>query len=359
MIFAFTFFAFIIPFILKFLFYNKLTSFEIIGSIFVSIIASLICLGFIFKNIYNLELLHGYVIDKKQNSVSCSHSYKCGCIEITNSDGSVSESCSVCYEHRYDFDWDVFTTLGHFTIDRIDPQGIHEPKRFSSIKIGDSVSKENLYIDYLSSASYSLLNFEKNINELESMNYSIPSYPKIFDYYNTNLVLNSHHVNNKILNEINFLLRKSLNIIASKKQVNILVVFTKYDQKFGNYLQYKWNNGRKNDQIIVIGLNNDSNSIDWVYSFGWSSNQMVNISIRNELKDFGSISNTDSFVEIIVNNVDKYFSRTPMAEYEYLLYDIQVPYWVFLISIFIQLSFNVSYLYFSINNKNFVYGKRF
>ena len=40
-------------------------------------------------------------------------------------------------EHDYDIDWDVKTTLGTFTISRIDRQGLSEPARWTSVKVGD------------------------------------------------------------------------------------------------------------------------------------------------------------------------------------------------------------------------------
>lgn len=114
------------------------------------------------------EIISGQVEGKKQVKVSCSHSYKCHCY-TTCSGGKTrtcTQHCSTCYDHPYDFDWDVYTTIGEFEINRVDRQGTTEPPRWTQIKVADPVAREHSYVNYIKVAPDSLFNNLKNVNAL-------------------------------------------------------------------------------------------------------------------------------------------------------------------------------------------------
>jgi hypothetical protein len=345
---ALTTIAFFVPFLLKLAIPHKVTWGEVCGSLFVSLIVTLICTGLVFKSLHNTELVHGYVTDKKQVKVSCEHSYSCNCVTVSNGNGGTTTTCSTCYDHSHDFDWRVYTTIGSYNIERIDRQGKKEPERYTIVNKNDPVTDTSSYIDYVSGSASSLFNLTQYATEENKAKYRVPAYPKVFDYYNTNLVINMGAVTADVVKDTNTLLRKSLNSMGSKKQVNVIVVFTKHDRNFGNYLQYAWNNGRKNDRIVVIGVDSEM-SPTWVYSFGWSKNQMVNIGIRDDIQTLQTIT-PDTVVDAISKNVNKHFSRTPMEEYKYLATEVEVSVGVVIFCIILQLLGNIGFAMFIVNN---------
>src|SRR3989344_6721208 len=69
------------------------------------------------------EIWNGRVALKKQERVSCEHSYSCN-PHPCNCDKNGCDTCwDTCYEHSYDFDWRVYTSNNETVeIDRIDRQ---------------------------------------------------------------------------------------------------------------------------------------------------------------------------------------------------------------------------------------------
>ena len=341
---ATTLLAIATPFILAYAFPHKVNSNEVLISIGCSVVITLISLGIVFSDLHNTELLHGQVTSKERQTVSCEHSYSCNCRTTTNSQGHSTTECDTCYEHSNDYDWVVKSTVGEIEIKRIDEQGKKEPPRFTSVQKGDPVAVESWYIDYVSASSKSLFNLSQH-----STNPVNVKYPSVYDYYNTNLVINQSSVSKEVVQQMNSELRMHLRTLAAKKQSNIIVVLTNKDRSFANDIQYAWNNGRKNDQVVVIGVG-DANNIAWAYAFGWSKNQMVNIAIRDELQQMETFDGTE-VINTITKNVEKYFNRTPMAEYKYLLSDVEVPTWAIIFIMLLQIGGNIGIAVFIVNNR--------
>lgn len=116
----------------------KITAILTVGSV---ALQSLLYVTLTLGKAADVELLNGYVTGKERDVVSCSHSYECMCYYTESCSGSgTSRSCtrtrhcSTCYEHSYDVDWDVHTTVGNLTIDRIDRQGLDQPPRWTAVQ---------------------------------------------------------------------------------------------------------------------------------------------------------------------------------------------------------------------------------
>jgi hypothetical protein len=291
--------------------------------------AVIICTVMLFAGKYtglmDTLVLNGKVTGKDQVKVSCSHSYPCNCRTVCRSSGkstSCSTHCDTCYEHPWDYDWDVFTTIGTFTIDRVDRRGTKEPSRWTSVQKGEPVSKTETYQNYIKGAPESL--FNKAL--LMQKKYSIPSYPSnIYDYYHINRVVEVGVVvkeKSKLNENLNLMLRD----IGPQKQVNVVAVFTNHDENFARALEAAWLGGKKNDIVVVTGLGTDQ-SIKWVCVFSWSKNSVVNFEIQQGIKSLDFLD-VNKYSDLIAKYATKSFVRRPMAEFEYLLDDIDPPMWV-------------------------------
>jgi len=336
---AVTIFAIFAPFVMRFLFPHRVLWREVAASIALSIVFSVVCsLVVIYGGSLNTEILNGKVTNKAQEQVSCEHSY-----QVCSGSGE-NRVCTTYYEHSYDYDWVVHTTVGEIVIDRVDRQGTKEPPRFSKVKIGEHAAVSNTYVDYLKGIESSLL-YRKNHKIVKEYERLIPSYPRVFDYYRTRPVIFSGiSVDNAERKMYNDAMHDVLKEIGNSKQVNIIVVIVDSENpEFAEYLRNDWHNGRKNDQIVVIGAP-EYPKVEWSYSFGWSKKQDVNPSIDYDVTRLEHLS-PEALAETVKTNVVKHFKRRPMEEFKSYLWETEIELWKFVLVFFLQIAFNAGLSY--------------
>lgn len=291
-------------------------------------------------------VINGQVTSKERDEVSCSHSYKCHCRQVPytyrDSKGkthhSTKEKCDTCYDHPYDVDWLVHSNIDDTSrISRIDRQGINEPPRWTAVNVGDPYSKTQSYSNYVKASPNSIFNLGKYKNGELNL---VPEYPiDIYDYYKINRVLavsasipNLPEWNNK-LSEVN-------KVLGPKKQANVVVVFTSKPLDFAYTIRDKWLGGKKNDILLVIGTKAYP-KVDWVQSFSWTKHAMVDIKLRNDISDLGTLENVDYIMKIINDDVTAHYVRKPMKEFEYLKNAIEpsttVIVWALIMGILVSL----------------------
>lgn len=270
---------------------------------------------------YDTQILSGQVTGKTRDVVSCSHSYPCNCRNECSGSGSnktCSEVCDTCYEHDYDIDWNINTTVGTITIDRVDgsgSQGLEQPQRWTSVKNGEPVSKTSNYQNYIKAVPDSLYH--------RLSNQPVPNYPEtIYDYYHIDRVVDFDlGIPAVDLQSLNDKISMELREVASLKQVNIVVVLTKNnDRQFSDDLKAAWLGGKKNDIVIVIGSDNYP-YIKWASVFSWSANDLLNVSLRNDIEDHAKIDT--KLVDIVIVGINKNWVRKRMHEYAYLKNEIR------------------------------------
>ena len=300
----------------------------------ISIIVLIVCISIaFFSQVADVEIRNGEVISKSKEMVSCSHSYQCNCNK---------EGCSICYRHIHDYDWVVKSNIPYtFVIDRVDSQGVHTPRRWEQVKIGDPVSDAFTYVNYIKGANQSL--FNKQIGDIDLKD--IPDYPSSkYDYYYINRVIG---IGTPIKSEWNEKLQKALSIIGPKYQVNVVIILNNKNDSIGDAIEYKWNGGKKNDAIVVINLNEDSTEINSVKVISWTPNQLFKVELHDNLvsnKNF----DFDVILGIIRTQIEKNWKRMEMKEFSYLSNDIEVPmYVIFLSIIFSLVSYAGLYVYFT------------
>jgi len=266
------------------------------------------------------EILNGQVMSKDKDRVSCSHSYSCNC----STDSKGNTSCDTCYEHSFDYDWNVHTNVGDLTIDRINRQGTKEPPRWTSVQIGEPVALEHSFKNYIKGAPMSIFNQENGTSNTK-FQLMIPTYPRVYDYYKINRIISIGVplVNSNLLNDK---LADSLKVLGPTKQSNILLVFVKTDDQSYRYvLERSWLGGKKNDIIIVIGVT-DYPKISWVDTITLgknANNTMLQVKLRDDLMALQTIDNYDNIINIINADVKSNFNRKHMKDYAYLDNEIQ------------------------------------
>lgn len=128
----------------------------------IGLLSVIVCLGYVltfWSATDDTLILNGQVIGKERNQVNCEHAYRCNCRQSC-SDKTCSQVCNTCFEHRNDWDWDVQSTVGVFTINRIDKRGSQEPPRWTEVKLGEPAANTYSYTNYLKAAPNSLFNMK-------------------------------------------------------------------------------------------------------------------------------------------------------------------------------------------------------
>lgn len=332
----FTFFllcipAIVIPLVMKYKFQSTITGKELALNlvVVVAIVAVTVYAGS-YTGMGDVELINGQVTGKEQEKVSCSHSYSCNCRTVYSGSGknrTSSTKCDTCYEHRHDFDWNVYTTVGKFEIDRIDRQGKDMPPRWQIVAAGQPVAKSHYYVNYVRGAKDSL--FHTLAEETKYQN-SIPAYPQVYDYHYANRVI-PVGLNIPNINEWNGRLANALKVLGPEKQANVTIIISKESSPmYAKALKNSWLGGKKNDVTVVIGAPNYP-EIAWVDVFSWSKQDIVNVSLRNDLVELKT-ADAEGVIATITRNVLKHYVRKPMAEFEYLKDNIDPPTWVIILA---------------------------
>lgn len=253
------------------------------------------------------QFLNGVVTSKSKDWTSCEHSYECNC--TTDSKGN--RSCSTCYEHSNDWDWNVYTNANKmsFTVERIDSRGSYAPPRWTQVMVGEPVAMEGSFDNYVLAAPDSLFHSIPGVKKM-------PAYPQGYDYSRADrLVLDGVTVPDAAL--WNAQLSQMLSTVGPAKQANVVVVVTDYPSPdYADALKTSWLGGKKNDVVVVVGAPQYP-KIAWVDVFSWSKRELLNVSLRNDISELKTI-NRDAVIGTISKNVTAYFERRPMAEYEYL-----------------------------------------
>lgn len=283
----------------------------------------------------DVEILNGKVISKTSDKVSCRHSYSCHCHTVYSGSGknrTSSTECDTCYEHSFDMDWDVNTTLGTYSINTIDRQGLAMPPRWSQVKIDEPVAKEHTYTNYIKASPQSLFNSAANV----AMQFQgqLPAHPGgISDYYHTvRLVLTGIPQAQIDSTAWNTGIAEILKDIGSSKQVNLVVVITNNQSSlFANALKTEWIGGKKNEAVIVIGAPHYP-EIAWVDVFSWSQNDLFNVTLRDDVKNLKTVDR-DQILRISYVDIVKLYQRKSMKDYKYLEDELEPDMWIFVLAI--------------------------
>lgn len=323
--------------VVLFLWWDKFSGLELA---FPVVISTLICCAILVPTNMGAKaslgddrmILNGYVVKKEKRLTSCSHSYTCNC-RTTTTGKVTSTTCQTCYEHSHDYDWLVRSTVGGVYIDRVDRQGVKEPKRFTDVVVGEPFSIEKSYFNYIKASPISVF---KDYNAYKDV--PIPSYPKIFDYYNVKHVVFWKSQYTEGIEDINSMLTEKLKVSSSKAKANVVVIFYGGSDDLIEATKVKQYGGRINDLTVMIRAEKDG-QIKKVGVFSWSKNDMVNVLLRDEVLNLGTLNeeNNKKLVDILNTTLVKYYQHRDNEEFKYLESNIQLPTWVYVVDVLVVL----------------------
>lgn len=127
-------------------------------------------------------------------------------------------------------------------------------------------------------------------------------------------------------------LEEALVQLGHRKQVNVIVYAAKTaDQTFAYALDQAWNKGKKNDVIVVLGLDQFP-KVSFAHVMAWTKVEQFPINLRNRILELPDLRDGKALASAIVEEISKPssqggFERTPMSDLEYLIADIELPMW--------------------------------
>jgi hypothetical protein len=278
------------------------------------------------------EIWSGQVVGKTRVHGTYEESYDCNC----STDSKGNSHCSTCYRTHYTVNWACQTTIGGIGIDSRDStwRSIYEtpdPTRYSIINIGDPVSKQHMYVNYVQAVPNSLF-AAINGSTMAKYQGQLPAYPdRIYDIY---------HVDRFVTNGVNVPDARSWNDdisdmlreLGPKKQANVIVAVTKnQNAEYADALRDAWEGVNKNDIVVVLG-SPDGQTIQWVRILSWTKNELFKIQLRDRILALGKLDRVQVLAQI-QDQVATNFERRHMKEFEYLKGEIDPPGWLLILTV--------------------------
>lgn len=333
--------AFIVIILSKFVFPHKVTWKEWLIQLGAGVVMTLICLALTYVGANmgssDFSIFSGEVVGKKSEKVSCSHQYKCGetCRSVTSTDSngrtSSRQVCEpvYCDEHPYDVSWRVLTTIGTWTIDRVDRQGKTMPQRWDDVIINEPVHEARYASNYL------LLNPDRFTTSQQiqaKFAGKLFEYPYPYDYYRYYRVLSD---NKQDYDDIAIWLNEKLKKDGPAHQLNILLVVTNNTDPDFYYAQMaKWRGVRKNEVVLFYGVDEDE-KIQWSRAMSFADGQNNLIMLKElETMTYGRMFDA-TLVQEQYQKIIEEFQRVPNSTFRYLK-DSWIPptWWVISMSVF-------------------------
>lgn len=291
----------------------------------------------------DVEIWNGQTTGKEREHGHYLRSYSCNCRETCTGSGqnrSCSTTCDTCYEDRYTVKWFCFTTLGTYIIDSEDSSSKRvyqkpDPQRWLSIQPGEPVAQARSYTNYVQAVPQTL--FKPASEELKKKFASlIPPYPdRPYDFYRIDRFM-SPGINVPDAKFWNWDIGMMLNERGPRKQVNVVVVAAKTDDPNYEYaLRDAWQNGNKNDVVVILGTPNWP-KIEWVRIVTWSKSEIFKVELRDTILSIGEADRT-KVLPAIAQQIDKNFVRRSMKEFAYLEGEIDPPMWVLVTLVILQI----------------------
>ena len=118
---------------------------------------------------------------------------------------------------------------------------------------------------------------------------------------------------------------------GKRKQVNPIIYITKEDRSFKQSLEQYWNKAKKNDAILILGVN-DSGNVMWSDVIAWTNNTDFLVDCGNKFEELNVRTDAGKIVKTFGDTIRAEYIRKPMKEFEYLQENITLDwYWQLLV----------------------------
>lgn len=281
------------------------------------------------------EVWNGRITGKTRDHGTYEESYSCNCRQTCSGSGknkSCSQTCDTCYRTHYTVEWDAHSTIGDFRIDKEDSTSrsvylTPDPAFYSNIETGEACSKTNTYTNYIKAVPHSL--YRPASGDLKkTFAGMLPDYPlSMYHMWRLDRVIPVKLAVPDVA-EWNKKLANMLKDLGNRKQVNAVIVLANTDDETYAYaLQDHWINGKKNDVILIIGAPEYPSKARWVKVLALTDRTEFAIRLESDVSELENLT-SDAVISILSSNIEKYYVRKPMKNFDYLDVEIDPPMWV-------------------------------
>lgn len=312
------------------------------------------------------EILNGQLTGKSRDHGQYTEFYDCNCTWVTNSNGNSVQKCQTCSREHYTVDWILHSTLGNYTVRSLDSlsssvYSTPNPGLYKRAQEGDACSRTHGYQNYFRAAPNSLQHLSGTVASSHFLKKGmLPPYPSVHSLYKVDRVLDpGNRVPADVENKLNEKISLALRTLGPAKQLNAIVVFAPTaDPKYRYALEQHWLGGKKNDAIVLIGVE-EYPAIEWagvITLAANNGNEMLAVKMRDDLKALGDASDPVAMADTITSNLQKHFKRMPMAEWEHLEEEYTPPLWIIITMMVINIVANIGLTW--VFHKNDIKPKR-
>ena len=287
----------------------------LIGSVAFALLFAAIGYGSIALQTSDTEILSGEVTGKKRE-----HGHYEKRHENCTTDSNGKKHCTVWYEDRYTVKWSIFTTLNNITVDSLDSgsrlvYSTPDPSLFTSAYVGEPAAMKAGYTNYMKGIPKQFL-YNEHLGASPELIAKIPNYPQIYNLYQVNRVLDLDGVLGAGQSDrLNAQIATKLKSTGPAKEVNLVLMFGKWDDNVQYAIREKWDGGKKNDVIVYIGTGEDGRIVETRVQT-WSSNELFSIRLQDKLIEHAVID--DMMLNVIFSQIMSGYERPRMRDYEHL-----------------------------------------
>ncbi len=298
------------------------------------------------------EIWNGQIERKDKAKMSCCHSYPCNPYPCNCNKKGVCSTCyRTCYRHSRDLKWTAKTSNNETAYSvTCKPPGTSDPGRWLQIVVGEPTSIEHHYTNYIKADPDTVFRRTGVGNKFPGL---VPPYPRVYDHYRLKPFIDMKAgVPGDVAATFNKKLTELSGRIGHRKQSNIIVIAVKTaDIDYKEAIEQAWLGGKKNDVIVIIGMEAYPD-LAFVSVVTWSRSEEMKLAIRDKIMDLKKFDG-DKILSTISEEVRSKFKRREMKEYEYLVQAIEPPWWLMLIIFVIGIAASVVASVYFIKNDPF------
>jgi hypothetical protein len=197
-------------------------------------------------------------------------------------------------------------------------------------------AKKHHYVNYIK-ASHSVL---KVYGRMRGYEKDLVTYPAVYEgfygpFYMNRVIDKDSLIPQELNTWFNTELCYHNSYLGPKKEANIIVYFTSRDRDFTYALHEAWCGGKKNDIVVLVGMDKYP-KISWVEILSWTPHEGFKIKLRDQLQKIGTVRDREMFINTIVSQInapgESGFDRLHMSDMQYLMADISLPWWAYIVS---------------------------
>ena len=178
-----------------------------------------------------------------------------------------------------------------------------------------------------------------NVTEDDKSIYQLYDYPQIGTYKQNCVLSKFYPITDDIQDYVNTINAR----LGKTKQLQLFICLFITNESSGEYQEYYWNGGNKNEMNVNVGIDPNGH-IRWCYVYTWSEKSIAKIELRNWFTDrIGKKLDLKQFTDYAYSSLNKNWVRKEFHDFDYLdvgLTSTQIT-WIYICTILMTLGCSI------------------